>query len=91
MLNPDVDGYTKTLNPRKIHQKNKKQQRVENQKNTETEKSPKWVPVSTYRLLGWIRLFPPLVTPLTGGPNLRLLRIWGGEWDQTPVPLLWLT
>jgi len=24
MLNPDVDGYTKTLNPRKWHRKTKK-------------------------------------------------------------------
>jgi len=24
MLNPDVDGYTKTLNPRKLHRKTKK-------------------------------------------------------------------
>jgi len=32
MLNPDVDGYTKTLNHRKILQKRKKQHPTENQK-----------------------------------------------------------
>jgi len=37
MLNSDVDGYTKTLNPRKIHRKTKwKQQRAETQKNAIT-------------------------------------------------------
>jgi len=28
MLNPDVDGYTKTLNPRKLHRKTKKNNHV---------------------------------------------------------------
>jgi len=71
-LNPDVDGYTKTLNPRKMPGKTKKQQRVENQKNTETEKSPKWVPVSTYRLPGWIRPFAPVSYATDWRPQFAL-------------------
>jgi len=38
MVNPDVDGYAKTLNHRKIIRKTrKKQQSTENQTNTKTE------------------------------------------------------
>jgi len=38
MVNPDVDGYTKTLNHLNIFRKPRKQQPTENQKNTKTEK-----------------------------------------------------
>jgi len=38
MVNPGVDGYTKTLNNWKILQKTqRKQQPIENQTNTQTE------------------------------------------------------
>ena len=38
MVNPDVDGYTKTLHIRKILRKTqRKQQPTENRKNTKTE------------------------------------------------------
>jgi len=37
MVNPGVDGYTKTLNHWKIHWKTQRQQPIENQKNTKIE------------------------------------------------------
>jgi len=38
MVNPDVDGYTKTVNHRKVLRKmEKKEQPTENQNNTKTE------------------------------------------------------
>jgi len=37
MVNPDVDGYTKTLNHRKIFRETKTQPPTENLKNTKTE------------------------------------------------------
>ena len=37
MLNPEVDGYTKTQNPRKKTLKTKKQRPAENQNNSKTE------------------------------------------------------
>jgi len=37
MVNPDVDGCTKTINHRKIIRKTQKQQPAENQNNTKTE------------------------------------------------------
>jgi len=53
-------------------------------------------PVSWSRFLhlvcqGGFFLSPSLVTPLIGGPTLRLLRIWGDEWGQTTVLLLLVT
>jgi len=59
MVNPDVDGHTKTLNHRKIPRKTHKQQQpTENQKNTISED-----PVFTFSLP--VGRFPPAsVTPL---------------------------
>jgi len=37
MVNPDVDGYTKTPNQRKISENAKRRQPTENQKNTKSE------------------------------------------------------
>ena len=37
MVNLDVDGYTKTLNHRKIFRQTQKQQPTENQNNTKTK------------------------------------------------------
>jgi len=37
MVNPGVDGKTKTLNPRKIIRKTQKQQPTENQKHAKIE------------------------------------------------------
>ena len=37
MVNPDVDGYTKILNNRKILRKTQKKQATGNQENTKTE------------------------------------------------------
>ena len=41
-MNPDVDGYTKTLNYQQISEKRKKT--TESQKNTKTEVKAKWGP-----------------------------------------------
>jgi len=37
MVNPDVDGYTQTLNHRKMLRKMEKQQPAEKQKNTKNK------------------------------------------------------
>jgi len=37
LVNPEVDGYTKTLHHRTILRKTQQQQPTENQKNTKTE------------------------------------------------------
>jgi len=42
IVNPNVDGYTKILNHRKILRKAQKQQPPENQKNTKTEIWATW-------------------------------------------------
>jgi len=44
MVNPDMDGYGKTLNNRKILRKTQKTQPNENQTNTKTEMQAKWGP-----------------------------------------------
>jgi len=43
MVNPGMDGYTKTLNHRKIPQTRKKTTNTENQTNTNTKIYAKWV------------------------------------------------
>jgi len=44
MVNPSVDGYTKSPNQRKISENVKRRQPTENQKNTETGIQAKWRP-----------------------------------------------
>ena len=53
MVNPDVDGYTKTVHIRKILRKmQKKQHLTENQKNTQTESKLSGGPVFIFSLPG---------------------------------------
>jgi len=53
MLNPDVDGYTKTLNELKILRKmQKKHQHTENKRIRKPKYKLFWIPVLTFSLSG---------------------------------------